>query len=143
VELSQVCADGIDPLCGSACDVLDDDPSGPKLPDNPGKFKPQAAAATSKARALSCAGHILAWESAADDIDGRKVSGSDVADIVEARRFRPVLGEDASAVLVPLDLPDSAAESGPFKAKLEPSDAREQRANSEGFGGIHPLTFSK
>jgi hypothetical protein len=124
-ELSQAGGDLIDPAPGAGGDVLDDDPPGAQLTDDPGKLKPQSRALSSKARALACARDVLAGETATDDIDGAKVVLSDCADIIEPFNVRPVTLENETAELRLLDLPNRVPEPRPFETKFEPTDAGE------------------
>lgn len=77
----------------------------------------------SKASALSRAGGILTRESAADEINGSKLSCPDGADVAIAFNLRPVSREHAPAERVNLDLPSNWAEAGPLQAEFEPADA--------------------
>jgi hypothetical protein len=65
--------DRVEPEPCTTGNVFDDDPFRPKLGDHASKLTPQSRAFASKACARACAGHVLAWESSADEIHGSKV----------------------------------------------------------------------
>ncbi len=71
--LFQLAHDCIKPEVGTACDVLDDNPSRLKFSGDASELTPQARALSSKAVAISRAGDVLAGEAAADKINGSKV----------------------------------------------------------------------
>lgn len=53
-------------------DVLDDDGAGAEGGDDAGVLEPEPASLSFEPSPLACAGNVLAWKSAAEDIDGLK-----------------------------------------------------------------------
>ena len=113
-------------MCCSARNVLNDDPSRLPFVDHASELVPQARAASSKALARSCAGHVLAREAAADEVNGSESCGANGSDIFMALDLRPVLREHLATERVDLDLPAHGAEPGPFEAEFQAADAREE-----------------
>ena len=58
------------PPSGPAGHVLDDDPRRARLAGDPSELVPESGAGAVEARALSGAGHVLAGEPSAEEIDG-------------------------------------------------------------------------
>jgi len=83
-----------------------------------------------QAFALAGYAEILTRESAANDIDWRKLRGIDLANISVYDGVRKSMAQNLLRVLVPLDTP-SDLESGSFKAEVETADAGEHRSDSE------------
>jgi hypothetical protein len=123
--LFQLAHDCIKPEVGPACDVLDDNPSRLKLSDDASELTPQTRALSSKAAAISCAGHVLAGEAAADEIHGSKSCFPNSADIVEPFGAWPVLRKRGPAVCVLLDLPHDRAKAGPLEPEFQATDTAE------------------
>jgi hypothetical protein len=70
----------------------------------------------------------LAGEASAKDVDWLNIGSSELAHVLVAGDVGPVSGEDAAAELVGLALPGDA-HPGSFQAKVEASDAAEQRTD--------------
>jgi hypothetical protein len=68
--------DLIDPARCAAGDVLDNDPLGAQLCEDPGILIPEARAASRKASALARAGDVLARKTAANEIDRFEIGRS-------------------------------------------------------------------
>jgi hypothetical protein len=81
----------------------------------------------------------LAGEAAADEVDRREVSRTDLADILEAPGCGEVPGEDRPAVGVELDLPGDL-HPGAFETEVEAADTREERPDihSPPLAGLGP-----
>jgi hypothetical protein len=78
---------------------------------------------------LACVTKGLAGVSARDEIDGLKVVGSDITDILITGNVGPVLREHAPTKWVDFDLP-RAFHPGPLKPKIEAADTGEERSHS-------------
>jgi hypothetical protein len=72
---------------------------------------------------------VLTREAAADQLGALHAIGSHVSHVGETLRRRPVAFEHAPAEWVRLGLPQHRPEARALKAKLQPADAREQRAD--------------
>jgi hypothetical protein len=109
-------------------DVLHDDVAGSKLANDPGKLGPKTRAGSVDSGTFPGAAEVLAWEAAADEVDGGEVAGSDLPHVLEADGVGEVPGEDGSAVCVLLDLPCDAHPRS-LETELESADAREEAAD--------------
>jgi hypothetical protein len=116
------------PPSGPAGHVLDDDPRRARLAGDAGEVVPQSGAGAVEACSLSGAGHVLAGEPSAEEIDGGQV-GANGAHVVEALRLGPVGCQDRLAERIRLDLVDGVAEAGALEAELKPADAGEEGAD--------------
>lgn len=92
---------------------------------------PKARAFSNKTSATARAGHVLAWESAADEIDGNKLVSCNRFDIFVPRDFRPVLAQHCATEWIDLDLPRNRSEPGALKAFFEAADTAEQGSDGE------------
>jgi hypothetical protein len=117
-------------------DVFDGNESRPQLVDDSPHLVPETRARAAEACTSARAADVLAGEAAADEINGSKVCASDRFDIDVLPRVRPVLFEDLATERIDLDLPHDGPEPGPPEAKLEATNAREERAHRR--HGAHP-----
>lgn len=131
-EVGKIGDDPIKPPLCERFDVFGDDTRGLNLSDDSSVLTPQSASCTFESVTSSKDADVLAWEAAADDVDGGK--SSSCADIGEPLSMWPVTSKHAQAERIALHLPDSARTSGTLKAKLKPTDAAEQRTQA------HPHT---
>jgi hypothetical protein len=121
-----VLADCINPARSPRRNVLDNDPLRSELVDQARVLVPEAAASTSKASSRAGPADVLAWEPAADEINGSKACLAGGANVIESLGVGPVLGEDGAAVWIGLDLPDGSSAKGSLEAKIEAADAAEE-----------------
>ena len=68
-----------------AAGVLDDNPSGPELPEDAAKLRPQSGSVSVESRSADdiCCAEILAGESAANEIDALRSSMLDLSNVSE------------------------------------------------------------
>lgn len=125
-ELAQVPPHHGQPRGSTVSDVLDDDGEGLALVDDAGELEPQAGSGPVEPGLSPGDADVLAWEPAADEVDGLKAISANCCDIIEPLRFRPVLREHATTPLILFDLPHDVANAGPLEAKLQAADSAEQ-----------------
>jgi len=78
---------------------------------------------------FACDADVLAREPATNHLHFIKLRSAHVPHVVVPDGLRPVHREHTTAPRVRLYLPRNRPEPSPFKAKLEPSDAREKRTD--------------
>lgn len=105
----EVAEDVRDPASRPGRDVFDDDGPGEDLSDDPPELVPEAGSGPGEPGGTAGGGHVLARESAAEDINGFEISGGDLCDIGVPFCEGPVLRQDGLAPGIDLDLPDRAA----------------------------------
>jgi hypothetical protein len=103
-------------------DVLDDDEGRPEVCDDARVLVPEPALRPREPFAASCDAEILAWESSADDINGREICR--LSDILEPCCFRPVFRKHSPTKRVDFDLPHDLANTRALEAKLKPAHSR-------------------
>jgi hypothetical protein len=83
----------------------------------------------------SCGADVLAWESAADDINVPiSICGREGSHIVVAMDVRPVLGKNSASKVIDFYLP-LTDHPGTFEAQIKTADPGEQRTE----GQWHPF----
>ncbi len=110
-------------------DIFDKDVARLERVDRFGVLEPEAATFAAKSRAFSGEADVLAWESAAQEINwfnGLPIDGSDIS---VSLNCRPVLGEHSLAVGLNFNLPRDI-KTGSFKAKIKPSYASKKAPDS-------------
>jgi hypothetical protein len=107
-----------------AWDVLNEYPSGSKLPNKAGEIKPKARARSLNPGSFSGLAEILAGEPSADEVHWFEFGSGEFGDVFILGHLRPMLLQHLSAERVNLDHP-SALESGPVKAEVDSADTRE------------------
>lgn len=117
--------------------VFDDHDAGPQLSDDPEVLAPEAGAGSGEAGVFARDRDVLTRESATNHLDWLKVARADAAHVRVTSGRGPVHREHPAAPGVKLDLPRDGAEPGPFEAKLEPADAREERPDHESVHAEH------
>jgi hypothetical protein len=93
------------PSSKQRCDVLHDDVAWSKFANDPSELVPKTGPLASEASSLPGIADVLAWEAAADDIDGPVAFRRERADIGVPPDMGPVLGEDFLGIRVNLHLP--------------------------------------
>jgi hypothetical protein len=134
-ELVEVAPHEGHPLPPHVVDVLDEDPARAELSDDPLELVPEAGPPSGEPGLLSGCAEILTRETAAQEVDSRKVARADGLDVSEPTDAGPVLGEDFVAEVIVLHL-ERALHAGPLEPEVDPADPREQRAEP------HALFFS-
>jgi hypothetical protein len=133
-EAPEVSSHSVNPPRRAALDVFDDDGARPQFGDDASEISPQTRLFAIEASSRSARVRrrdVLTREPAADDIHGSKSCPSTRRDIFVPHCIRPVLREHGATERVDLHLPAHRAETGPFEAKLETADSREERADAE------------
>lgn len=106
-------------------DVLHEDEAGSKMANGSDVFRPQAGSCAVNPCTFSGKTEVLTGEAPAQKIDSRNGSPIDGADVSISLHSWPMPGEDTLTVGINLDLPRDT-ESGSFKAKVKPSNTREE-----------------
>jgi hypothetical protein len=125
------------------CDVLHDEEAGSKLASQSGKLRPKAAALAINSGFLPGARDVLAWEPAADDIDGNSI-GSKAAcgegsDVIVAGDLWPVLRQDAAAERFDLAEGDGLEPARALQPEAEAANPREEVQHVEHHVSALPL----
>lgn len=103
-----------------ANDVFKDQPLGPYFLDDPTYLPEEACSGPSEPGPCAHGRHVLAGETADEDIDGAEVVGPDLAHVCELLCVREPQCEHLAQVLFDLDLP-GRCESSLFESKIKPS----------------------
>jgi len=106
-------------------DVFDEDVFRFKHSDGIGILGPESASFSMQSSSLPAQGNILAWESAAQDVNRLNCGPVDGSNVPVSRDMGPTLGKDSVAVRVDFNLP-SDAHPGSFKSKIHPPYAAKQ-----------------
>jgi hypothetical protein len=72
-DFGQVAENGSEPSSSESWDVFDDHPSGPNCANDPSKIVPKTGPLACESSPLAGNADVLAWESAADEIDAEIV----------------------------------------------------------------------
>lgn len=110
-------------------DVLDDDDRRPDFFGDAVELEPEPTSVAGETGLLAGGADVLAGETSAEEIDGGKRPSC--RDVIEPLNVGPVLGEDAAAELVLLDLPEDRAQPGGLEPELETADTGEERADRD------------
>lgn len=109
--------------------VFDDHDSGPKLSDDSAELAPESGVLTFEPRAFARNGDVGAGEPSAHDVNRRELRFPNRSDIGKPRGRWPAHREHPATERIDFYLPRDGAEPGPFQAKLEPPDSREERTD--------------
>ena len=129
-EAGQSFGDNVEPSTSEELDVLNQDPSGPKLANESLELKPESGTLAFEPRPFARRRDVLTREPSAEDVDWGDAAGADLSDVAESGDVWPVLAKDplAEGVLLtePLDL-----HSGALQSQVPPADAGEQRSDAQ------------
>jgi hypothetical protein len=121
----------IHPPSKERCDVFHDDVPGSKLANDASVFVPKTRAFAGQPLLPSCGADVLAWESAADDINVPiSICGREGSHVVVARDVRPVLGKNSASKVIDFYLP-LADHSGTLESQVKSADPGEERAEGQ------------
>lgn len=118
----QVPENDIKPPNKESCDVLHDHESGSKVANCSHVLPPKAGAVPSQTGALAGVADVLAGEPTAHHLHWFHRRPVDGGHVLVTGGVRPVPRQHLTAERVALDLPDRAADAGPFEAELQPAD---------------------
>jgi hypothetical protein len=105
-------------------DVLHEDVSGSYIANDPSELVPKTGPSAGESGTFSGDANVLAWEAAADEVDGVVALRRERPHVFVLRDFRPVLFEDCSRIWFDLHLP-LAFHPRSFKAEREATDPGE------------------
>jgi hypothetical protein len=123
-ERGKVTENGSHSSSKERCDVLHDDIAGSYFANDPSKLVPKTGPSTGEASTFSSDADVLAWESAADEVDVVIALRRERPHVFMLRDFRPVLFEDCGCIRVNLHLP-LARHARSFKAERKATDTGE------------------
>jgi hypothetical protein len=126
---------GIQPSRKQRSDVLHEDKPWFQFANETGVSEPKAATLTRKAGSLSCETDVLAWEAAADCINGNSVCGETFAgkrfNVIVTGNLRPMLLQNLLREWLDLAERDGLESACALKAKVEAANAREEREDAQ------------
>jgi hypothetical protein len=120
-DFGQVSENGSKPSSSESWDVFDDHPFGPYCANDPSELVPKTGPCTGEAGTFSGNADVLAWESAADEVNAVVALRRERPHVFMLRDFRPVLFKDCGRIRVDLHLP-LARHSCSLKPERETTD---------------------
>jgi hypothetical protein len=104
-DFGQVSENGSESSSSESWDVFDDHPSGPNCANDPSKIVPKTGPFACESCSLASDADVLAWESAADEVNAVVSGWGECANVAVFRNVWPVLPEDCGCIRVYLHLP--------------------------------------